>query len=188
MPINVRQADRDQLLLMPPSVAEWLPADHLSWFIVDVVAELDLAVFYSSYRDDGRGGATYDPALMLGVLLYAYAIGERSSRRIERRKRMLDRLASDERSGRLCQTQGHDRTRVRNIKANLRCRRFSRRGLAAATSEWRLICAVHNLLKVQRHRIAAALSRRAQKGGLQASHSCGKCLLLRASCQSCNRL
>jgi len=85
MPINVRHSNRDQVFLMPPSVADWLPEGHLAWFIVDVVAELDLAGFYAGYREDGRGGAAYDPALMLGVLLYAYCVGERSSRRIERR-------------------------------------------------------------------------------------------------------
>jgi transposase len=78
-------ADREQLLLMPASVADWLPEDHLAWFVLDVVAELDLSEFLASYRLDGRGGAVYDPALMLAVLVYAYCTGERSSRRIERR-------------------------------------------------------------------------------------------------------
>jgi transposase len=77
--------DRDQLLLMPPSVADWLPEDHLAWFVLDVVAELDLSVFRARYRQDGRGGAAYDPQLLLGVLVYAYCVGERSSRKIERR-------------------------------------------------------------------------------------------------------
>lgn len=84
MAVNVRDVDRDQLYLLPPSVKDWLPEGHLAFFVLDVVGELDLAAFYGSYRDDGRGGATYDPALMLGVLLYAYCTGERSSRRIER--------------------------------------------------------------------------------------------------------
>lgn len=83
--VNVRGVDRDQLWLMPPSVQDWLPEDHLAWFVVDVVAELDLTEFYASYRADGRGGAAFDPAMMLGVLIYAYCCGERSSRRIERR-------------------------------------------------------------------------------------------------------
>lgn len=73
------------MLLMPPSVREWLPEDHLAFFVLDVVAELDLVAFLSVYRADGRGGAVYDPALMLAVLLYAYCTGERSSRRIEQR-------------------------------------------------------------------------------------------------------
>jgi transposase len=85
MAVNVRAGDLDQLLLMPPSVREWLPEDHLAFFVLDVVAELDLAGFYRAHRDDGRGGAVYDPAMMLGVLIYAYCTGERSSRRIERR-------------------------------------------------------------------------------------------------------
>lgn len=85
MAVNVRAGDLDQLLLLPPSVRDWLPEDHLAFFVLDVVAELDLAAFYGSHREDGRGGAVYDPAMMLSVLLYAYCTGERSSRRIERR-------------------------------------------------------------------------------------------------------
>lgn len=85
MSANVREADRGQLWLMPPSLVDWLPEDHLAWFVLDVVAELDLSVFYANLRDDGRGGASYDPAVMLAVLIYAYCVGERSSRRIERR-------------------------------------------------------------------------------------------------------
>ncbi|MCH7669140.1 MAG: transposase [Acidobacteria bacterium] len=83
--VNLRTVERDQLLLMPPSLSDWLPSDHLAWFIVDVVAELDLSGFYWSLRIDGRGGASYDPEVMLGILLYAYCVGERSSRRIEQR-------------------------------------------------------------------------------------------------------
>lgn len=72
-------------MLMPPSVRDWLPEDHLAFFVVEVVDELDLAAFYAAYRADGRGGSVYDPATMVAVLLYAYCVGERSSRRIERR-------------------------------------------------------------------------------------------------------
>jgi transposase len=82
---NFAAVDREQLMLMPPSVAEWLPEDHLAWFVLDVVDELDLSGFLAGYRVDGRGGAAYHPALMLALLVYAYAVGERSSRRIERR-------------------------------------------------------------------------------------------------------
>jgi transposase len=83
--VNVRTVERDQLLLMPPSLSDWLPPEHLAWLIVDVVAELDLSGFYRLLRADGRGGASYDPGVMLGILLYAYCVGERSSRRIEQR-------------------------------------------------------------------------------------------------------
>lgn len=85
MAVNVRGADLDQLLLMPPSVREWLPTDHLAFFVLDVVAELDLTDFLAAHRADGRGGSVYDPSMMLAVLVYAYCTGERSSRRIERR-------------------------------------------------------------------------------------------------------
>jgi len=83
--VNVRSGGLDQSFLMPPSVRDWLPEDHLAFFVFDVVSELDLAAFYAVYRSDGRGGSVYDPAMMLGVLFYAYCTGERSSRRIERR-------------------------------------------------------------------------------------------------------
>ena len=65
MSINVREVERDQLWLMPPSVRDWLPEAHLAWFALDVVAELELAEFYAAHRADGRGGPVYDPALML---------------------------------------------------------------------------------------------------------------------------
>ena len=87
MPQNFIECDRDQELLLPPSLREWLPDDHLAWFVIDAVAEMDLAAFYVSYRDDGWGRAAFDPQMMVALLLYAYAIGERSSRRIERRCR-----------------------------------------------------------------------------------------------------
>jgi transposase len=62
-----------------------LPDGHLAWFILDVVDQLDLAPFYRQHRDDGHGHPAYDPKTLLGVLLYAYAVGVRSSRQIQRR-------------------------------------------------------------------------------------------------------
>lgn len=85
MSVNVRVVERDQVFLMPPSVDEWLPDGHLAWFVLDAVAELDVSAFFAEFRADGRGGAVYDPTMMLAVLLYSYCVGERSSRRIERR-------------------------------------------------------------------------------------------------------
>src|SRR5918995_1196010 len=84
---NFIACDREQELLLPPSLREWLPEEHLAWFVVDAVAEMDLAAFYASYRDDGWGRAAHDPAMMVALFVYAYAIGERSSRGIERRCR-----------------------------------------------------------------------------------------------------
>nr|WP_281381819.1 transposase [Conexibacter arvalis] len=64
-----------------------MPEDHLAWFVLDAVEAIDLAAFYASYRADGWGRAAHEPAMMVALLLYAYAIGERSSRAIERRCR-----------------------------------------------------------------------------------------------------
>jgi transposase len=87
MPQNFIECDREQELLLPPSLREWLPDDHLAWFIADAVEEMDLSAFYDSYRADGWGRAAFEPQMMVSLLLYAYAIGERSSRGIERRCR-----------------------------------------------------------------------------------------------------
>ncbi len=84
---NFIACDREQELLLPPSLCEWLPEDHFAWFVLDAVGEIDLAAFYASYRDDGWGRAAHDPAMMVALFVYAYAIGERSSRGIERRCR-----------------------------------------------------------------------------------------------------
>jgi transposase len=82
---NFLPCERDQQLLMPTDLREWLPEDHLAWFVLDTVEELDLEPFYRAYRDDGWGRAAHDPEMMVALCLYAYATGERSSRRIERR-------------------------------------------------------------------------------------------------------
>jgi transposase len=79
--------DRDQQLLLPPSLREWLPEDHLAWFVLDAVAEMDLGGVYGAYRGDGWGRAAFDPQMMVALLLYAHSVGERSSRAIERRRR-----------------------------------------------------------------------------------------------------
>ena len=84
---NFIACDRDQELLLPPSLREWLQEDHLAWFVVEAVAELDLDTFYGAYRQDGWGAAAHDPAMMVALLVYAYSIGVRSARGIERRCR-----------------------------------------------------------------------------------------------------
>jgi transposase len=76
--------DREQSFLMPPDVRDWLSESHLAWFVIDAVAEMNLDGFYAAYRQDGRARPAYDPAMMVAVLLYAYARGIRSSRLIER--------------------------------------------------------------------------------------------------------
>ena len=79
---NFRPVDRDTGFLMPPSVDEWLPERHLARFVVDVIASLDLRSMTGSYR--GSGEASYHPSVLLGILVYGYATGVFSSRKLER--------------------------------------------------------------------------------------------------------
>jgi transposase len=81
---NFIEGRREQGFLLPPDVREWLPADHLAWFVIDAVAEMDLSAFYAAYRADGHGRAAYEPSLMVALVLYAFATRQRSSRAIER--------------------------------------------------------------------------------------------------------
>ena len=83
MPQNFIESSRDQSFLLPPSLRDWLPEDHLAWFVIAAVDELDLAAFFSAYRADGLGRAAYDPAVMVALVLYAFSVGERSARAIE---------------------------------------------------------------------------------------------------------
>jgi transposase len=84
MPQNFIAVDREQSFLMPPSLLDWVADDHLVWTILSSVQEMDLSVFVSAYRADGHGRPAYDPSMMVALLLYAYAKGNRSSRGIER--------------------------------------------------------------------------------------------------------
>ena len=79
---NFRPVDRDTGFLMPPSVDEWLPEKHLARFVVDVIASLDLRAMLGRYR--GSGEASYHPTVLLGILVYGYATGVFSSRKLER--------------------------------------------------------------------------------------------------------
>ena len=79
---NFRQVDRETGFLLPPSVDEWLPERHLARFVVEVIEQLDLSAMVGSYR--GSGSASYHPSVLLGLLVYGYATGVFSSRKIER--------------------------------------------------------------------------------------------------------
>ena len=79
---NFRVIDRETGFLLPPSVDEWLPETHLARFVVEVIERLDLSAMVGSYR--GSGSASYHPALLLGILVYGYATGVFSSRKLER--------------------------------------------------------------------------------------------------------
>ena len=82
MGVFKRQDNLDQGLLLPPSLRDWLPKDHLAWFISDTVDELDLDAFVTRYRACGKGEQAYPPHMLLKVLLYAYGTGVFSSRKI----------------------------------------------------------------------------------------------------------
>jgi transposase len=79
-----RDCNLEQMFLLPPSFHNWLPENHLAHFIADVMDELNLSAFYAAYEGDGRGRSACDPWMMTRLLLYGYAIGVTSSRRIER--------------------------------------------------------------------------------------------------------
>jgi transposase len=82
---NFMVCEREQGWLMPPSVRDWLPDGHLAWFVLDVVERLDLEAVFDDYRSRGCGRPAHDPRMMVALFLYSYSVGERSSRRIERR-------------------------------------------------------------------------------------------------------
>jgi len=85
MPTSYRRYDPDQLLLLPASLKEWLPEQHLAYFVSDTVDALDLKAFYARYEGDGRRRQPFDPSMMVKVLVYGYASGVFSSRKIARR-------------------------------------------------------------------------------------------------------
>ena len=85
MPTTFRPCAPDQSLLFPPCPRDWLPEGHVAFFIADTVAGLDLEAFYAPYEGDGRRNQPFDPQMMVTVLLYAYATGTFSSRRIARK-------------------------------------------------------------------------------------------------------
>jgi transposase len=133
---NFIACDRDQELLLPPSLREWLPDGHLAWFVIDAVAALDLSAFYAAYRVDGHGRPAHDPAMMVALLLYGYAIGERSSRRLERR------CVEDVATRVICANQAPDHTTI----ARFRQRREA--ALAELFGEVLALCAEAGLVRV----------------------------------------
>jgi transposase len=75
----------EQDLLLPPSLREWLPEDHLSYFVSDVVDQLDLRAIEAVYEEEDRGQPPYHPRMMTKILLYGYCVGVFSSRRIQKK-------------------------------------------------------------------------------------------------------
>lgn len=108
---SYRPVIRDQEFLLPPNMADWLPEDHLVWFVLDVVDQLDTGRFHGRRRTGGVGRQGYDPDVLLALLIYAYAVGERSSRRIERL--CVDHVAFRV----LCGQDGPDHTTIARFRA-----------------------------------------------------------------------
>jgi transposase len=75
----------EQALLLPPSLRDWLPDDHLAFFVSDLIDQLDLAAITTVYEDEERGYPPYHPVMLTKVLVYAYCVGVFSSRKIQRR-------------------------------------------------------------------------------------------------------
>jgi transposase len=81
---SYRPVLRDQPMLLPVDMREWLPGDHLVWFVLDTIDVVDVSEFEQSRHRGGAGAAGYDPRMLLGLLIYAYCHGVRSSRQVER--------------------------------------------------------------------------------------------------------
>lgn len=81
---DFRYPDRDQVFLLPPDMREWLPAEHVVWMVIEVVASLDLKAFRRKAKLGAAGRSPIDPGMLLALLIYSYAHGVRSSRQIER--------------------------------------------------------------------------------------------------------
>ncbi len=81
---NFKPYQPNQLLLLPPDMKQWLPEDDLTYFIMDVINELDLSAIYQSYDSSKGGQPAFDPKMMTNLLLYAYCVGIPSSRKIEK--------------------------------------------------------------------------------------------------------
>jgi transposase len=153
---NFVACDREQELLLPPSLREWLPEGHLAWFVIDAVAQLDLSEFYAEYRADGHGRPAHDPAMMVALLLYGYAIGERSSRRLERR------CVEDVATRVICANQAPDHTTI------ARFRQRHETALAELFGDVLELCAEAGLVRVGV--IAVDGTKLAANAAVQATH------------------
>jgi transposase len=136
MAYNFLSVERDQTYLLPPSMKDWLPEDHLAFFVLDAVDEIELSPFYSRYREDGWGAAAHDPKMMVALLLYAYCLGERSSRRIERR------CNEDIAFRVICANQTPDHTTIARFRA------VNEQTLTTCFTEVLRLCAAAGLIRV----------------------------------------
>lgn len=108
---SYRPVIRDQEFLLPPNMADWLPEGHLVWFVLDVVDQLDTSRFHHDRKLGRQGRQGFDPDMLLALMVYAYAVGERSSRQIERR------CAEDVAFRVLCGQDAPDHTTIARFRA-----------------------------------------------------------------------
>jgi transposase len=154
---------RDQEFLLPPNMADWLPQDHLVWFVLDVVDQLDTTRFHAQMRTGGVGRQGFDPDMLLALLLYAYAVGERSSRRIERL--CLDHVAFRV----VCGQDAPDHTTIARFRAR------HQDAFADVFAQVLRLCAAAGMVKVgivsiDGTKIAANASRGANRSGAAVRH------------------
>ena len=135
---NFRDVDRQTAFLLPPSVDEWLPERHLARFIVEVIDGLDLGGMIGAYR--GCGSAAHHPRMLLGVLIYGYATGMFSSRKLER-------ATYDSVAFRYIAAKTPEPV-FGIIKSALGFRQFSLRGLDKVRAEWSLVTMAWNLKRM----------------------------------------
>ncbi|GGG72619.1 hypothetical protein GCM10011374_41700 [Kocuria dechangensis] len=109
---SFRPVLRDQPMLLPVDMREWLPQDHLAWFVLETVEALDITALERTRRRGGAGAAGYDPRMLLGLLVYAYCQGVRSSRAIERM------CTTDVAFRVLCAQDGPDHTTIARFRAD----------------------------------------------------------------------
>ena len=109
---SYRPVLRDQPMLLPVDLREWLPQDHLVWFVLETVEALDISGLERTRRRGGAGAAGYDPQMLLGLLVYAYCQGVRSSRAIERM------CVTDVAFRVLCAQDGPDHTTIARFRAD----------------------------------------------------------------------
>jgi transposase len=109
---SYRPVLRDQGFLLPPDMREWLPTDHLVWFLLEIVQQLDRSVLHARHANAGAGRAAYDPDMLLALLIYAYCQGVRSSRQIQQR------CATDVAFRVLCAQDPPDHTTIARFRAD----------------------------------------------------------------------
>ena len=132
MSTSYRPYEPDQVMLLPAAPQDWLPQGHLAYFINDTVDALNLKAFYAKYEGGGSRNQPFHPAMMVKVLVYAYATGVFSSRKIERR--LHEDLACPRRSAGECRRRAGRRVRAQLRRTTRRVERVWRHRQATRSS------------------------------------------------------